>query len=97
MKSITCCHEVCGITFDVPDGWHSERLSSGANFFCPNGHPQSFTGKRDENKALKDRIENLLSHNNILRFQRDYADKRASTYKGHYTRVKNLNAPVEKE
>jgi hypothetical protein len=56
--AITCCHEICGLTFYVPRGWHDQRLSNGKSFYCPNGHSQHFTGEIDK---LKDEIVRLKS------------------------------------
>jgi hypothetical protein len=35
---------VCGVTFAMPEDFHEARKHSKANFWCPNGHAQHYTG-----------------------------------------------------
>jgi len=40
VTTLTCCS--CGSAFGVPEHWCSERRSDQRNFYCPNGHVQTF-------------------------------------------------------
>lgn len=36
----SCCN--CGIEFAIPADWRQQRLKDHRQFFCPNGHSQSY-------------------------------------------------------
>lgn len=46
-----CC--ACFIPFGVPKAFDEKRLKDKQTFYCPNGHPQSYIGKSDE-QLLRD-------------------------------------------
>lgn len=49
-----CCS--CGIPFLIP-GYHRKRLlNTQEYFYCPNGHPQHYTGKTEAQK-LQEQLE----------------------------------------
>lgn len=50
-----CCN--CSCWFAMPKDFRDRCLDVGGTFYCPHGHPQSFTTPR--NKALKDQVERL--------------------------------------
>jgi len=63
---ISCCS--CKVTFWVTKK-HKEQLGDCHNtFYCPNGHPQSYVGKSDEQKYKEEqqRNEHLEDRNNFL-------------------------------
>lgn len=39
----TCC--ACGVLFGMEERYRQQRLTDHALFYCPNGHPQNYTGK----------------------------------------------------
>jgi hypothetical protein len=39
LETLTCCS--CGVPYAAPESLLSARRKDGANFYCPNGHPQS--------------------------------------------------------
>ncbi len=39
-----CCN--CGMLFALPKAWQDRRRDDGATFYCPAGHPQSYTKSR---------------------------------------------------
>lgn len=43
-----CCS--CGMTFAVPTEFDRRRREDHKTFYCPSGHPQSYTGKSEEQK-----------------------------------------------
>lgn len=49
----TCCN--CGVMFAMPEALQERALRQrgpgGCQFYCPNGHPQHYTGKTDLEKA----------------------------------------------
>ena len=54
-KLITCCHGTCGITFAVPNWWEQGKRQTHSDFYCPNGHIQSFSGESDLEKVQRER------------------------------------------
>lgn len=76
-----CCN--CGILFAMPDDYRDQRVEDRQWFYCPNGHPQRYTGQNTEEKLRKARAQ--ITH---LRDQREAAERSAKAYKGHFTRVK---------
>jgi len=48
---ITCCE--CGISFWVPTEFNQQLLKRQNTFYCPSGHPQSYTGKTDVQIVLQ--------------------------------------------
>lgn len=91
-----CC--TCHITFGITRAmynWLQSRTDE--NFYCPNGHPQHYTGKSDEQiakdeKLRADRAENQLRYTREqLAASRDVAkaaDYRARAYKGQITKAR---------
>lgn len=57
-----CC--TCGMTFAVPKDFDRRRVEDKKNFYCPAGHPQSYTGKTEEQKQREraDRLERQLAN-----------------------------------
>lgn len=46
----TCC--VCYMEFGVPSDFYAARRKDHANFYCPRGHGQSYTGQTTEEKRI---------------------------------------------
>lgn len=53
ITEICCCE--CKITFWITGHHNKELQSNHERFYCPNGHPQSYVGKTDEQKAVEAR------------------------------------------
>jgi hypothetical protein len=47
-----CCN--CGVVFGWPRYLRDQRLRDGEDFYCPNGHPQSYTRKKELEQQLRD-------------------------------------------
>ena len=63
----------------------------GKSFFCPNGHPQSYTGEPIEEKYKKAKLA-LASATESQKWWREEAEKKArslSATKGQLTKTKN--------
>jgi hypothetical protein len=45
-ETIECCE--CGILFQIPESYDENRREDGGEFFCPNGHGQSYTNTPSE-------------------------------------------------
>lgn len=56
-----CC--VCGIVFQVTEGFSEKRSEDGRTFYCPNGHGQSYQDCED------DKIEKLEAKNAELQIE----------------------------
>ena len=52
MINITCIN--CGLTFAVPEGFHTQRKTDHRDFCCPNGHHQHFVGLTPDEKKARD-------------------------------------------
>lgn len=46
----------CGVLFMIPDSFNSRLRETHANFYCPNGHAQYYTGKTEAEK-LREELE----------------------------------------
>lgn len=78
---IECCN--CHVQFCVTKEHKRDLYSSKETFYCPNGHPQSYTGK--SNKTV---IDNLTKQINVCSIKRnelisklDSRDKSIKSYK----------------
>lgn len=94
--ALNCCR--CGIEFAMPDAYDTKRREDHGTFYCPNGHPQSYTGKTEAEK-LAEKLEvekrNVEFWRKQEQHQRDYrakAERQRDAYKGHTTRLKKRAA-----
>ena len=46
-----CCN--CGITFGMMKSWDDRLRNNHNTFYCPNGHPQSYSGQTEAAKLQK--------------------------------------------
>ena len=79
----------CGVDFAMTDDLIRARRRDGKTFWCPNGHPQSYT-ETDATRLKKaqQELERARATQTHLRDQRDAAERSASAYKGQVTRIK---------
>lgn len=83
-KTLTCCHQGCGIAFCVPAWWEKKRRDDHTTFYCPNGHGQSFSKESDEEKYRRERdiakqqCARIEEEKNIALRQRDEAKMTAA-------------------
>jgi len=82
---ITCCE--CGISFWVPTEFNQQLLKRQNTFYCPSGHPQSYTGKTDVQKAreARDRYKNCYEDE---KEEKDRLARSNSALRGVITRQK---------
>ena len=52
MNTIECCN--CGCIFGVSDFWQQNKRKTKDTFYCPNGHPQSYS-ESSEDKMRRER------------------------------------------
>lgn len=80
----------CGLIHAVPTNLYDVYIESDhKNLHCPLGHsyvPSKRREKREDKLAAK--VAHLREQNEHLREERQQAEKKASTYKGHLTRTK---------
>lgn len=81
----TCIRKQCGVTFATTNEFDELRREDHADFFCPNGHSQHYTG---ENKAEKyqRRYEEEFARCKELTSDLAVAAGSIRAYKGHATR-----------
>jgi len=60
-ETVECCE--CGIQFQVPECFDENRQEDGREFYCPNGHSQSYSD------CTNDKMEKLENDNRELRVQ----------------------------
>ena len=95
LKTITCCHQGCGIVFAVPGHWMKKRIEDHTWWYCPNGHTQHYSGKSETEKLREDltrqeRITQSVSNQrDVERMQRKSTERRLSAQKGVTTKIKN--------
>ena len=93
----TCCS--CGVPFGL-SGDHYDRLNaSGDTFYCPNGHPQIYTKRKNLEQQLADAEAKLASEREAHEWYAEaYKEKRAElnetknslrATKAAHTRTKN--------
>lgn len=46
----TCCDTGCGIDFAMPAQYKERKREDHSLFYCPNGHPQHYTGETEAQK-----------------------------------------------
>ena len=80
-----CC--VCGIEVVMPVHYERIRRLDHKFWFCLNGHEQHFIGESEVERAnrLRREAENRSERHRV---RRESAEKSASAYKGHLTRIK---------
>lgn len=84
-----CCQ--CGTVFAFAEELRNKCLesrgSSGRQFYCPNGHPQHYTGRTDAERleSERDRTRRELER---VRDQRDHAEARRRGQLAATTRLK---------
>lgn len=95
--AVTCFE--CGLVFSVPSIWQRERVRSRETFWCPNGHPQCYTGETAEQKrirelersakALREQNDQLWTDWQTENKARKQVQRSLSATKGVLTRTKN--------
>jgi Zn-finger nucleic acid-binding protein len=65
-KIIECCN--CGVLFAVSEELNKNLLRTKNTFYCPNGHPQSYTKSTEE--RLKEEYDAIIKRKN------DYLDEK---------------------
>lgn len=81
MTDIECCN--CAIIFGVPDRWQKHRTQDKQQFFCPNGHPQSYSEsvldkvRRERDRAVQEQTR-LAEENQAKEKEIKKLKKRAS-------------------
>lgn len=91
-----CCN--CGVLFAITADMQDRLVQSHAQFYCPNGHGQSYTGKTEAQKQ-RERAERAEEGKAYLRAQLDQAQaeaehqrQRAAGYKGAMAKAKRRSA-----
>lgn len=99
-----CCK--CGVPILLEREFHRNRRGDHANFYCPNGHPQHFPQKTEEEKLREELAQKEKFLQNAVKL-REWAEQNAerakeraavaersrAAYKGQLTRVKNGVCP----
>jgi hypothetical protein len=73
--TIQCCHEGCGNLFSIPDSLDDRFRKTHESFYCPNGHPQSYTAKNNEEK-LKEQVAQREKENAAITIELNAARER---------------------
>ena len=71
-ETITCCHDECGLSFQVPSWWVKGRRNTHSWWYCPNGHRQHFAAESD---AEKYRRERDVARQQVARAEQQAADE----------------------
>lgn len=91
-RTTVCCN--CGISFAWDESTYERRINDKGTFYCPNGHPQHFTGESEAEKLKKQlaRKEQELKWAEESRANAWKAEARqtrkASAYKGVITKTR---------
>lgn len=85
---IECCN--CHVQFCVTQEHQSKLLETKKTFYCPNGHPQSYTGKSNKQiiGELKQNIGTCRIRRDELLSELESKEKSIKAYKMLYCREK---------
>lgn len=88
---VQCCK--CGALFGVESGHHATLRRTGGDFYCSNGHQQSYKeSEADRLRLERDRLKQQLAERNdeIARQRnlREIETRRVSAAKGQITKLK---------
>ena len=87
--SEVCCR--CGICFGVPSEFLNNRIKDKAQFYCPNGHGQSYV-ESEADKVRREMQKQLDAEKNrveFLRRENESKKRELIATKGKLTKVKN--------
>lgn len=91
---ITCCNKSYKQPFAMTTTMKTYRLRDKATFYCPNGHPQHFTGETTEER-LRNNVETLQARFGYrdaeisqLRTSRAGGERRLRATRGVVTRMR---------
>jgi 3'-phosphoadenosine 5'-phosphosulfate (PAPS) 3'-phosphatase len=84
LQEDTCC--VCGIIFAAPEHWFASKRSTGATFYCPNGHTLSFA--KGTEQLLRDKIADAEKREKDLELQLISAKDQLQATKRELTKQK---------
>lgn len=81
----------CGVSFAVTDAYERRRREDHTNFYCPNGHGQSFAEKTEAERQ-RERAERLQAQ--LTRREHDLQNERKhhSATKGQLTKTRKRTA-----
>ncbi len=65
----------CGCTYAVTSQFQDKRKQDKRNFYCPNGHAQSYTKSTAD--TLREKVEQLETSKNRVMLERDEAKAKA--------------------
>ena len=85
---VECCN--CHVQFYMTHEHQRSLIASKETFYCPNGHPQSYTGKSDSKKIseLKQKINVCSIRKNELLSELETKEKSIKAYKMLYAKEK---------
>lgn len=96
-----CCK--CHMGFAISVDFQRRRREDHATFYCPNGHPQFYSGK-SESEKLKGRLDQcqvtidyLKEDANRAKEGRDRAERRRIAQKGATTKAKAAGQNLDGE
>lgn len=84
----TRCYS-CNTLFAMQDDLYETRLKDGRSFYCPIGHSQIFTGRRDELQKLKEDNQRLNSRAAWAEQEAKAAKRERTAIKGQLTKTRN--------
>lgn len=91
---ITCCNKNCLQPFAMTTAMKAARLKDKATFYCPNGHPQHFTGETTEERLRKsvETLQTKIAYRDAeigqLRTSRAGVERRLRATRGVVTRMR---------
>lgn len=85
---VECCN--CHVQFCMTQEHNRSLITNKETFYCPNGHPQSYTGKSDRKVIgeLKQKINFCSIRKNELLSELESKEKSIRSYKMLYAKEK---------
>lgn len=85
----SCC--VCGVHFALSEDYDRARRGDHKSFYCPNGHPLSYTGPSEAEKRaqrLQREVEAAAAQAHFWRNEQERTKRQLISAKGQLTKTK---------
>lgn len=86
-----CCN--CGVTFGLPKSLQRKLIDNKKTFYCPNGHPQSYTGTSFNKEEYENKLREAQNRIANISFEKVQLESQLNKTKHDLKRLKNGICP----